>query len=235
MLKSIKSLSFLSLFLIFTDAQANIIVDTSLWTLAESPARGGSQGITSANGNQAIQNNNANGALISDFIFDGDFVFSGFMTPTSDLFDDDDILGVVFGWQDERNHYRLGWEQGGLNDRGDRADGRYAVSSGMFLVKEVDGVSSTLFEQELFWQDDVNYRFSVARAGEQISFSLGGVEQSFIDNNFTRGHVGFYTESQTARFASLTGSSTSAQIPEPDTLALLGLVLLGVAVRKSRR
>ena len=236
MLKPIKSLSFLFAFFVVSVAQANIIVDTSLWTLEDSPARGGAQGLTSSGSNQAVQNNNANGSIISNFSLTGDFTFDGILTPTTSFFDDDDILGVVFGWQDADNHYRLGWEQGGLNDRGIGADGRLVVSSGMFLVREVAGVSTILFQQEIFWQDDVDYNFSVGRNGDDISFSLGGINRSFTDTSFTSGRVGFYTESQTARFSGLASRPVApAAVPEPSAIALLGLAFTFLFLRRRAR
>ena len=236
MLKSIKSFSFLVSFLVVGVAQANIIIDTSLWTLEESPARGGSQGLTSAGSNQAVQDNNANGSIISNFSLTGDFTFDGVLTPTTTRFDDDDILGLVFGWQDADNHYRLGWEQGGLNDKGTGADGRLVVSSGMFLVREVAGVSTVLFQREIFWQDDVDYNFSVGRNGDDISFSLGGINRSFTDTSFTSGRIGFYTESQTARFAGLASRPVApAPVPEPSAIALLGFALTFLVWRRRTR
>ncbi|MGQ8364543.1 PEP-CTERM sorting domain-containing protein [Glaciecola sp. 1036] len=210
-------------------SQGSVIVDTALWSLERSPARNsGPSGLTSAGGNQAVQNNNSNASIISDFSFTGDFNFTGSMTPTIVGFNDDDILGLVFGWQDYQNHYRLGWEQGGYND--------ISSASGMFLVREVAGVSTILFQQEIFWQDNVDYNFVVGRSGNNISFLLNGISQSFTDTSFMSGKVGFYTESQTARFGGLASApqAPSNSVPAPAPLALLGLGVLGLAYRRKK-
>tara|TARA_R110002124_G_scaffold182144_1_gene349563 strand:- start:7916 stop:8647 length:732 start_codon:yes stop_codon:yes gene_type:complete len=221
-------------------AQA-VVVDTSLWSTEVSPGRsGGPTGLTSAGGNQAVQNSNSDGTIVSDFLFNGDFNFSGFMTPTTASFNDNDLFGLVFGWQDASNHYRLGWEQGGYND--------ISGASGLFLVKEVAGVSSILFQQETFWADNVEYDFIVGRSGNDISFNLNGLEESFTDTTFMTGKVGFWTESQTARFGGLSStvetpfcvlnptdpSCVSTDVPVPAPIALIGLGLLGLRLRRQK-
>lgn len=222
-LKRIKYIIGATTLIVAASAQA-VVVDTSLWTTEASPARNlGPAGITSTGGNQVVQNNNTYGTLVSDFSFNSDFSFSGSLTPTTARFNDNDILGVVFGWQDASNHYRLGWEQGGFND--------ISGASGLFLVRESAGISTILFQQEVFWADNVDYNFVVGRTGNDISFNLGGVSQSFTDTTFTSGNVGLYTESQTARFG---GLAASTAVPTPAPLALLGIGLIGIILARKK-
>jgi hypothetical protein len=184
------------------NANAATPVDTSLWTVQNSPSYNSTgSNWTSVGGNQAIQNLNSYGTLVSNFVETGDFTFSGTLRPTTASFNDNDILGIVFGWQDNQNHYRLGWEQGGYND----ASG----ASGMWLVQELLGVSTILFQAENFWADNTDYNFLAGRSGNDISFSLNGISQSLTNTTFMSGNVGFYTESQTAIFSGL------ASVPQP--------------------
>lgn len=215
--------------LVASFSAAATTVDISLWSQENSPNYGRSASWNVGSGNNAIQNSNSNGSLVSDFVENGDFSFFGTMTATMASFNDNDIMGIVFGWQDDMNHYRLGWEQGGYNDGGSGA-------SGMWLVQEVSGVSTILFQTEQFWTDLVEYNFIVGRSGNDISFSLDGVSQTFTNTSFMSGKVGFYTESQTANFSGLTSVPQAPEdldeVPAPAPLGLLGLALGMLAIRR---
>ena len=106
----------------------------------------------------------------------------------------------------------------------------------MWLVEEVAGVSTILFQTEQFWADLVEYNFIVGRSGNDISFSLDGVSQTFTNTSFMSGRVGFYTESQTANFSGLTSVPQApdnlGKVPAPAPLALLGLALGLLAIRR---
>lgn len=216
---------------------ASIIVDTNLWSLHPDPSYSyGPSGLTSAGGNQAVQNTNSYGTIVSNFSFTGDFNFSGSLTPTTADFNDNDLIGLVFGWADQSNHYRLGWEQGGYND--------ISGASGLFLVREVGGVSTIIFQQETFWSDNQDYGFVVGRSGNDISFSITGliggsnntIQQSFTDTSFMSGNVGFWTASQTGRFGGLASAPQApSEVPEPSTLAIFALGIIGLASRKYKR
>ena len=156
--------------LVASFSAAATTVDISLWSQEDSPNYSRNATWNVGSGNNAIQNSNSYGTLVSDFVETGDFSFFGTMTATTASFNDNDIMGIVFGWQDDMNHYRLGWEQGGFNDA-------CSGASGMWLVEEVAGVSTILFQTEQFWADLVEYNFIVGRSGNDISFSLDGVSQ----------------------------------------------------------
>ena len=210
--------------------------------------------------NTPTKTSNSSGSLVSDFVLGGNFSFSGNFRPTyannngcigsnDNSCNDNDILGLVFGWQDQNNHYRLGWSQGGLSD----ITGR----TGLFLIREVNGVSNTLLAWEnLFWQDDVLYNFTIRRLGEEVSVMLrgasarntvgtqsantregdpqltnwSGVDFSLIDTRFLAGRVGVYTESQTAVFSSLQVEGRVIPLPATFSLVGLGLLLLGYQI-----
>lgn len=223
-----------ALILLASGAANAVVVDTSLWTLHPGPSyNGGPSGLTSSGGNQAVQLNNQDATIVSDFSFTGDFNFTGTIQAIAvPGYNDDDNMGLVFGWQDEMNHYRLGWEQ--ANNNGGYGD--ITGARGMYLVKEVAGVSSILYETAVYWDDNVVYPFVVGRTGNDISFSLGGVSQAFTDTTFMSGHVGFFTESQRAAFGGLASAPEPPRtgVPTPAPLLLLGLGLAALGYTRKK-
>ncbi len=223
-----KMMLLLGLLLSFTSYASLITFDTSQWSVEQSPRDYAGARWHAVDGNQVIQSRNAYGSFISDFTTSGDFQYSGFMNPTIINSDDNDLLGVVFGWQDHDNHYRLGWEQGGYNDS--------SGASGLFLVKEVSGVSSILFQQEVFWDDNTQYDFNIERHNDDISFTLNGLNGSYTDTNFMTGHLGVYVEHQTATFGELSNKlPATLTVPEPSIFAIFALVMIGLVARRLKK
>lgn len=253
-------------------AQASqIVVDTSFWTESVSPSSNRNSANDSwvrVHSNTPTKLSNSSGALISDFSLDGNFNFSGIFSPTfasngscasENTCDDDDILGLVFGWQDANNHYRLGWSQGdGTNSSGLKD---VTGKTGLFLVKEENGNSNTIMNWSSdFWIEDVEYIFDISRVADTISFGLKGfmqnipgvqsavvpsepvidgvfknIEFSVFDNTFTSGRVGIYTESQTAVFKSLNVTVPSQVINATAPATIMFTMLGGLALVFTRR
>ncbi|WNO59644.1 hypothetical protein [Rheinheimera sp. MMS21-TC3] len=238
------------LVLVSLTANAAIIpIDTSNWLQLAGPSNDRNTGAwVGLKGQKPEKKGNSSGSLVSDFYLHGDFIFSGFATPTSTEFDDNDIIGLVFGWQDEQNHYRLGWTQTqrpGTDD--DKSTKDITGRTGLFLIQEFEGVSSTLFNiADLFWQDDFTYAFEISRQDELLNILFGDISFTLDNTTFVDGRVGVYTESQTARFNQLNvivpdtvfdPANPVAKISEPIGMAvfLSGLLLLCAAPRVSRK
>jgi hypothetical protein len=170
---------------------------------------------------------NGAGSRISDFGFSGDFTFSGIFRaiPEVDMDQDDDNFGVVFGWQDESNHYRLGYEGGGFGDNGDEfdpfVDEGASGAHGIWLVKEEGGVGTILFEAATeFWAFETDYGFMVSRTGDEISFEITqGVtvvaSATVVDTTFPSGAIGLYVESQETEFRDLAATEPDLEPPCP--------------------
>jgi hypothetical protein len=230
----------LLLFVVSVGAHAGVInIDTSKWLHLAGPSNDRNTGKwIGLHAQRPEKKGNTSGTLVSDFQISGDFLFNGFVTPTTVDYDDNDIIGLVFGWQDEKNHYRLGWTQTqrpGTND--DKSYRDITGSTGLFLVREVDGLSSTLYNiNDWFWEDDVRYKFEIKREKQFLNIIFGAKSFSLEDMTFATGRVGVYTESQTARFEQLNVQTPTltinqvVKVNEPGiSIFLSGLMLLFVA------
>jgi uncharacterized protein (TIGR03382 family) len=260
----------------FSVQSSQIVVDTSFWTDAASPSsnkNSKNDKWVRVHSDTPTKLSNSSGALISDFSVDGNFNFSGIFSPTfasngscasENTCDDDDILGLVFGWQDASNHYRLGWSQGDGSNSSGLKD--ITGKTGLFLVKEENGDSNTIMNWSSdFWLEDVEYIFDISRVADTIRFGLKGlmqntagvqgssvpsapvsgsvfknIEFSVFDNTFTSSRVGIYTESQTAMFKSLNvnvpsqANANSVSAPATISFAMLGGLALLFSRRKAR-
>lgn len=254
----LKKIVLTSAFICFSSFSAVIPIDTSLWSYELSPSSGlrsDKDVWTNLGSNTPTKTANSSGSLVSNFVLSEDFVFSGNFIPTfannascvkanDNSCNDNDLLGIVFGWQNEQNHFRLGWGQGGIND----ITGR----NGLFLIREINGLSSTLKHwSDIYWQENEEYFFSVERNGNDLAIGLRGrardsvgtqginaqetlaspkdidISYRLTDDSFLSGRIGLYTESQTAVFKMLSAHGT-VLVSEPavGVLLLAGFIFL---------
>ncbi len=211
-------------------AQADPITSTEAvtnWSRQDSPIVDSNTDVWTDNSPFIDYIFNSGGSLISDFTQDTDFTFSADIT---NLDTDNDRYGIVFGWQDSQNHYRVSWERGGLSDNGFR---------GLNFLREVNNTVTNLFTTNINWQLGEVYDVTAGRSGSSIFFNIVResdsaiiASQSVVDTTFTTGNVGLFTRSQRTRFGDLDFSV----IPEPSTLTLLGIAgVLGAGYRFRRR
>lgn len=206
-------------------------IDTSNWTSTAAPADNQLyyQNYWTTGGTSASIGRNAHTTLVSDFSLNGDFTYTGTMRATSD----NDNMGVVFGWTDTSNHYRMGWEGNGYWDGGS------STENGFWLIVENGGTDTVLANvSNLYWSLNVTYDFSISRSGNDITYSIMQglttiTSGTVTDSTFLSGNVGVYVESNYSQFSNLAASETSA-VPLPATLPLLLAGFGGLAALRRR-
>lgn len=168
----------------------------SNWTRATSPVSGATDSWTTS-GTAVYYTTNNGSSIISNFTASGDFDFSTRIWNSGD----NDRYGVVFGWQNVDNHYRMSWEGGG------QADGTFR---GLQLIREVNGVATALYTSSGYWANATQYDVKVFRTGSNVGMYITRVSDgavmanvSVADNNFTSGKVGLWNSSQVTYYDNL--------------------------------
>lgn len=181
---------------------------------------------------------NSDRTAVSAESFSGAFTYSGDWRAVTN---DNDTIGVTFGYVDGDNNYRLGWEGGGDWDfeTGNSSTG----GNGLWLIEEIGGVATELVElTSLFWTLNTQYSFSIELDG------LNGIEVSVTDDTgvigsisatgsrSTDGLVGVYANSQSAVFENLDVTVPSvSEVPLPAGLPLLLAGFAGLGLIRRRK
>ena len=159
---------------------------------------------------------NQNLAVVSDFTTSSPFRFSGSIRAP----EDDDILGLLFGYQDGQNNFRFSWTGGEDADweAGHTVDenGDKHGYQGAMLVQEIGGKATALAHLDgLFWKARKTYVFDLLvtelgtrgtsdfRTIIELAITDGTnpiVNLSAQSNDVSDGRVGVFTRSNSALF-----------------------------------
>ncbi|MGB1263631.1 MAG: PEP-CTERM sorting domain-containing protein [Cognaticolwellia sp.] len=178
---------------------------------------------------------------------------------------DDDFFGFVLGYDNDdlfgsnatTNYILVDWKQGtqGGWDAGmsiSRVTGSIDAGGTDTNADAWDHIGNVSFIERaatlgaIGWADATEYQFDISFTATNITVLVDGIEQFNINGAFEDGSFGFYNFSQPqVRYAGIEEDVIPPQcgqagqppcaVPEPSTIAILGLALVAFASRRFKR
>ena len=93
---------------------ATTSAQTVNWSSAANPVTGSQSGSYTASSDEVFLGSNGSRAFVSDVTTSGDFTYTGTMRATND----NDTMGVVFGYADAANNFRISWSGSNIDEYG---------------------------------------------------------------------------------------------------------------------
>ena len=200
----------------------NSILDLSTWSIVQYDVftQPDAVWVFSDSNTAAIQTVNADASiLLSPFILSNDQIQGSWQVNTNE---DDDFIGFVFGYQDDRHFYLFDWKEylqtnttwgfslEGMSVKLIHADTPLTqLDLGPTISLDTNRVQ-LLYHNSISWEHDTNYEFTLEfRPGRfTINVTQGGIALDTIvinDATYTSGQFGFYNFSQSqVRYAGFT-------------------------------
>jgi len=209
------------------------LIDLSSWA-----GTSGGNWVVDGTNTSVLQTNNGQPTyFLSDTnyintLFDGTF---GVETTS-----DDDFIGFVFGYNNSSDFLLFDWKQANQS----------TASSGFTLSKitgtDVDfwshtGSDITVLATDYVgnngWADNTIYDFTLDFTTTGISIDIDSINIFNVAGTFNTGKFGFYNYSQSnVRYTGFEEAiSPTLDVPEPSTLAIFALGIMGLAARRFKK
>ncbi|SIS67400.1 PEP-CTERM sorting domain-containing protein [Neptunomonas antarctica] len=211
------------------------LVDLNAWT-----ATSGGTWNVDGSGTSVLQTTNGDPTY---FLSDSNYIntkFDGtFGVETSG---DDDFIGFAFGYSNSNDFLLFDWKQGNQSHTG------YAPSG--FTLSKISGASVNYWDHSGSdivvlasdyvgnngWADNTVYDFSLDFTTTGIKIDIDGANIFDVSGSFNTGKFGFYNYSQSqVRYTGFTEEVSPSAIPEPSTLAIFALGIMGLATRRFKK
>ena len=208
------------------------LIDLNSWTATQ----GGNWSVEGG-GTSVLQTRNGEPTY---FLSDSNYIntiFNGtFGVETSG---DDDFIGFVFGYENSNDFLLFDWKQGNQS----------SAFSGFTLSKvngvDVDywahtGSDITVLASDYAgnngWSDNTVYNFNLDFTTSGIKIDINNTNVFDVSGSFNTGKFGFYNYSQSqVRYTGFTEDKSPSTVPEPSTLAIFALGLIGLASRRFKK
>jgi hypothetical protein len=162
--------------------------------------------------------------------------FDGTFGVTPDW--DDDFIGFAFGYNNSNDYLLFDWKQ----------TDQSTASSG-FTLSRITGSNVNLWDHtgadisvlasnytgNNGWVDGVTYNFNLDFTTTNISIEIDNVNIFDVAGTFNTGKFGFYNYSQSGVRYTGFEETASRSIPEPTSLAIFALGLMGLVSRRFKK
>jgi hypothetical protein len=229
------------LFGVSTITHASLINSTDIignWASGDSPMGEEANGTWVTNDSLIAANLNHVGSLVSKVSVNID---SSFNFSVNSRATDNDTFGLIWGFQDLANHYRLSWSIG-FGESGVGAapsSGQNGIYEGLKIIKEVAGISSVIYSSDLEYGQNQNYTLSISGNTNgftvdinNLSTSASVFNHSVGDTSFTSGKVGIHELYQEDGNVWSNFALQGTEVPEPSKLVIFALGLIAIASRR---